>query len=332
MRRLLSLLLLRVGLPVHAGLLLYAGLAAAPSPAAAQGQWPTKPVRIVVVAAPGGSVDNATRPYVEPLSKALGQQVIIENRGGASGAIGAEYVAKASPDGYTFVAMSSSTSAILPNLRKLTFDTFKDLTPVTNHADATQLLTVNSTVPASTVAELVAYGKANPGKLNFGNVGLGTASHLFSEQFARAAGFQITQVSYRGGSEALADFLAGVTHMYVDPNALPHIKAGKVKLLAVMDRERLPEFPGVPTLKELYPECDAVWWFGIFAPAGTPEPIIARLSEAMARAAQLPEVRQQLANVSLRPRSATPAETLALQRRDHERFGNLARELNLRLD
>lgn len=313
-------------------LFLLLSLALAPSPAGAQGQWPTKPVRIVVVAAPGGSVDNATRPYLEPLSKELGQQVIIENRGGASGAIGAEFVAKSPADGYTFVAMSSSTAAILPNLRKLAFDAFKDLTPVTNHADATQLLTVNSTLPVSTVAELVAYGKANPGKLNFGNVGLGTASHLFSEQFAKVAGFQITQVSYRGGSEALADFLAGVTHMYVDPNAMPHIKAGKVKLLAVLDRERHQEFPNVPTLKELYPECDAVWWFGLFAPTGTPEPILKRFSEAMAKASQLPEVRQQLANVSLRPRSATPAETLALQQRDHERFGKLARELNLRLD
>jgi tripartite-type tricarboxylate transporter receptor subunit TctC len=320
MRRLFSLLLLHLG------------LVAALSPAGAQGQWPTKPVRIVVTAAPGGSVDNATRPYLDPLTKALGQQFIIENRGGASGAIGAEFVAKSPPDGYTFVAMSSSTSAILPSLRKLTYDSFKDLTPVSNFADATQLLTVNSTVPATTVAELVAYGKANPGKLNFGNVGLGTASHLFSEQFAKAAGFQITQVSYRGGSEALADFLAGVTHMFVDPNAMPHIKAGKVKLLAVMDRERHPDFPNVPTLQELYPECDAVWWFGLFAPAGTPEAIINRLSEAMAKAAQTPEVRQQLANVSLKPRSATPAETLALQRRDHDRFGKLARELNLRLD
>lgn len=320
MRRLFSLFLLHLG------------LAATPSPADAQGQWPTKPVRIVVVAAPGGSVDNATRPYLEPLSKALGQQFVIENRGGASGAIGAEFVAKSPPDGYTFVAMSSSTASILSNLRKLNFDVFKDLTPVSNFADATQLLTVNATVPASTVAELVAYGKANPGKLNFGNVGLGTASHLFSEQFAKAAGFQITQVSYRGGSEALTDFLAGVTHMYVDPNAMPHIKAGKVKLLAVMDRERHAEFPNVPTLQELYPECDAVWWFGLFAPAGTPEPILNRLSEAMAKVAQMPEVRQQLANVSLRPRSATPAQTLALQQRDHDRFGKLARELNLRLD
>lgn len=313
-------------------LLLHLGLAAALSAAGAQGSWPTKPVRIVVVAAPGGSVDNAMRPYQDQLSKLLGQQFIIENRGGASGAIGAEFVAKSPPDGYTFVAMSSSTSAILPNLRKLPYDSFKDLTPVSNLADATQLLTVNSTVPASTIPDLVAYGKANPGKLNFGNVGLGTASHLFSEQFARAAGFQITQVSYRGGSEALADFLAGVTHMFVDPNAMPHIKAGKVKLLAVMDRERHPDFPNVPTLQEFYPECDAVWWFGLFAPAGTPEPIINTLSEAIAKIALLPEVRQQMANVSLRARSATPAQTRALQQRDHDRFGKLARELNLRLD
>ena len=302
-------------------------------PAAAQSPvWPAKPVRIVVVAAPGGSVDNAIRPFIEPLSKAFGQQFVIENRGGASGAIGAEFVAKAPPDGYTFVAMSSSTASILPNLRKLAFDTFKDLTPVTNFAEAAQLLTVNATVPVMTVVELVAYAKANPGKINFGNVGQGTASHLFSEQFAKAAGIEITQVAYRGGGEALADFLAGVTNLYLDPNALPHIKSGKVRLLAVLDRERHSDFPNVPTLQELYPECDAVWWFGLFAPAGTPEVITRRLAGEISRIAGMPEVKQALASVALKPRSTTPEETLTLQRRDYDRFGRLARELNLRLD
>ena len=303
------------------------GPALAQSPA-----WPAKPVRIVVVAAPGGSVDNATRPFIEPLSKALGQQFVIENRGGASGAIGAEFVAKSPPDGYTFVAMSSSTASILPNLRKLAFDTFKDLTPVSNFAEAAQLLTVNATVPAKSVAELVAYAKANPAKINFGNVGQGTASHLFSEQFAKSAGIQFTQVAYRGGGEALGDFLAGVTQLYLDPNALPHIKSGKVRLLAVLDRERHADFPDVPTLQELYPDCDAVWWFGLYAPAGTPEPIIRRLAGEMSRVAGMPEIKQALANVSLKPRSTMPDDTLALQRRDHDRFGKLARELNLRLD
>lgn len=302
-------------------------------PAAAQAPaWPAKPVRIIVVAPPGGSLDNATRPLVEHLTKGLGQQFVIENRGGASGAIGGELAARSTPDGYTFVVMSSSTAAILPNLRKLSYDSLKDLAPVTYFIDGMQLLTAHPSVPANTLAELVAYAKANPGKLNFANPGQGTAAHLFSEIFARAAGIKLTQVSYRGAGEALPDFLAGVTQLYLDPNALPHIKSGKVKLLAVFDSERHPEFPNIPTLKEVYPELDDIWWFGLFAPTGTPEPIIKRLSEEVNRIARTEEYKAQLARVALRPKAGSPEDLAKILRRDHDRFGKLARELDLKLE
>ena len=294
--------------------------------------WPEKPVRIIVVAAPGGSLDNATRPLVEHLGKAFGQQFVVENRGGASGAIGAELAVKAAADGYTFVVMSSSTAAILPNLRKLSYDILKDLAPVSYFVDGTQLLTVHPTVPVNTLAELVDYAKKNPGKLNFGNPGQGTASHLFSELFARAAGIQLTQVAYRGAGEALPDFLAGVTQVYLDPNALPHVKSGKVRLLAVFDSERHPEFPNIPTLREAYAELDDIWWFGLFAPAGTPEPIVKRLSQEMNKIARGDEYKTQLARVSLRPKAGTPEDLAAILRKDYDRFGKLARELNLRVD
>ncbi len=303
------------------------------APASSQAPaWPEKPVRIIVVAAPGGSLDNATRPLVEHLTKAFGQQFVVENRGGASGAIGAELAVKSAPDGYTFVVMSSSTASILPNLRKLTFDMTKDLAPVTYFMDGTQLLTVHPSVPVNTLAELVDYGKKNPGKLNFGNPGQGTAAHLFSELFARAARIQLTQIAYRGAGEALPDFLAGVTQIYLDPNALPHVKSGKVKLLAVFDNERHPDFPNIPTLREAYPELDDIWWFGLFAPSGTPEPIVRRLSQEINKIARSDEYKTQVARVSLRPKAGTPEDLAAILRRDNERFGKLARELNLKMD
>ena len=317
------------------GLLALSLCAAAGAVAPAEAQvpaWPTKPVRIIVVAAPGGSLDNATRPLVEHLTKAFGQQFVVENRGGASGAIGAEVAVKSAPDGYTFVVMSSSTAAILPNLRTLSVDMFKDLAPVSYFIDGTQLLTVHPSVPVNTLAELVAYAKEHPRKLNFGNPGQGTAAHLFSELFARAAGIELTQVAYRGAGEALPDFLAGVTQVYLDPNALPHVKAGKVKLLAVFDGERHPDFPNIPTLRETYPELDDVWWFGLFAPAGTPEPIIRRLSQEMNKIARGEEYTAQVARVSLRPKAGTPEDLAAILRKDHQRFGKLARDLNLRMD
>lgn len=307
--------------------------AAALAPVSAQTPaWPTKPVRIIVVAAPGGSLDNATRPLVEHLTKAFGQQFIIENRGGASGAIGAELAVRSAPDGYTFVVMSSSTAAILPNLRTLSFDVFKDLAPVSYFMDGTQLLTVHPSVPATTVAELVAYGKKNPGKLNFGNPGQGTAAHLFSELFARAAGFEMTQIAYRGAGEALPDFLSGVTQVYLDPNALPHVKTDKVRLLAVFDSERSPEFPNIPTLREIYPELDDVWWFGLFAPAGTPDAIVRRFSQEMNRIARTDEYKSQVARVSLRPKAGTPEDLAMILKKDFERFGKLARDLKLRVE
>ncbi len=307
--------------------------AATATPAISQSApWPQKPVRIVVVAAPGGSLDNATRPLVEHLSKGLGQQFIVENRGGASGAIGAEFAAKATPDGYTYVVMSSSTAAILPNLRKLSIDMQKDLAPVSYFIDGTQLLTVHPSVPANSLAELVAYAKNNPGKLNFGNPGQGTAAHLFSELFARAAGIQLTQVAYRGAGEALPDFLKGVTQLYLDPNAMPHVKAGTVKLLAVFDSERHPDFPDIPTLREAYPQLDDIWWFGLFAPAGTPEPIVRRMAEEMNRIAKTDEYKAQLARVSLRPKAGTPEDLAAILKKDTERFGALAKELKLSME
>ena len=315
------------------GLLACSGALTSSSPLSAQApKWPEKPVRIIVVAAPGGSLDNATRPLVEHLTKAFNQQFVVENRGGASGAIGAELAVKAAPDGYTFVVMSSSTAAILPNLRKLPFDIFTDLAPVSYFIDGTQLLTMHPSVPVNSLAELVAYAKKNPGKLNFGAPGQGTAGHLFAELFARTAGIEVTTINYRGAGEALPDFLAGVTQLYLDPNALPHVKSGKIKLLAVFDSARSSDFPDIPTLREAYPALDDVWWFGMFAPKGTPDEIVRRFSQELNTIAKSDAYKAQLARVSLRPKAGTPEDLTAILRKDYERFGKLARDLKLKMD
>ena len=228
--------------------------------------WPTKPVRVIVNFAPGGSADNAMRPFAERLTRSLGQQVVIENRGGASGALGIEAAVKSPRDGYTFVVTPSLSVVILPHLRKTPYDPLKDLVPVTQFTDGTLLIAVHPSVPAKSIQELVAHAKQNPGKLSWGTAGVGSFGHLICEAFKLQAGMDILHVPYRGGAESLADFLAGVVQIHVDPNTMPHVRAGKAKLLAVLDRNRRPDFPDTPILKEIYPELDFLVWFAMFAP------------------------------------------------------------------
>ena len=312
------------------------GLAAA-VPATAQTQdakdWPNKTVRLVVNFGPGGTTDNAIRPYAERLSKALGQQFVIENRGGASGALGIEGVVKAAPDGYTFVVTPSLSLVILPHLRKVTYDPFKDLVPVSQFTEGTLVIAVHPSLPVKSVQELVAYGKANPGKLVWGTAGVGTYGHILSEGFKLSAGIDILHVPYRGGGESLADFLAGVFHIHADPNTMPHITSGKARLLAVVDRNRRPDFPDVPVLKEVYPEVDYVLWFGILAPTGTPPAIAEKFAKELAKISADKEVKDLLFKVAATPNpDATPATMAALIRKDYDTFGALIRKLNIKAE
>jgi len=300
--------------------------------ALAQGAWPTKPVRLIVNFGPGGSTDNALRPVAERLSRNLGQQFVIENRGGASGAIGIEAAVKSAPDGYTFVATPALTVAILPNLRKTPYDPFKDLVPVSYFCDGTLLLAVHPSVPANSVKDLVEYGKKNPGKLSWGTAGVGSMGHMMHEVFRHIAGLVILHVPYRGGGESLGGFLANEVQLYADPNTMPHVDAGKVKLFAVVDRARHPNHPNVPLLKEIYPEIDFVAWFGLFAPAGTPQPIVKKMSEEMAKIARDPELKAFLLKFALTPYPGTPEELGTVLRKDYDRFGKLIADLKLRTD
>ena len=294
--------------------------------------WPNKTVRMVVNFGPGGSADNSIRPFAERLSKKLGQQFVIKNRGGASGALGAEAVMKSAPDGYSFLVTPALTMIILPHLRKTPFDPLKDLAPVSQITDGTLLFAVHPTVAANTLPELVAYLKKNPGKLSWGTAGVGSYGHVMAEVFKIEAGVDILHVPYRGGGESLADFLAGVVQIHSDPNTMPHATAGKVKLLAVLDRARLPAFPDVPVLKELYPAMDFLSWFGVYAPVGTPPAIIDKFAAELNKIALEPDMKPLLMQSALSPYPGKPEELGVLTRKDFERFGAIIRKLNIKAE
>ena len=316
-----------VGVLLSALLVGFAGTARAQEAA-----WPNRPVRIIVNFAPGGSTDNAMRPFAERLSKALGQQFVIENKGGASGAIGIETAIKSPTDGYTFIATPALSVVILPHVRKVPYDVFKDLVPVSNFTDATLLIAVHPSVPANSVQDLVAYAKANPGKLSWGTAGIGSQGHMICEALKLTAGLDILHVPYRGGSESLADFLSGVHQIHVDANTFPHIAAGKGKLLAVLDRQRHPTYPNVPLLSEFYPELDYLGWFGLYAAVGTPDAIVRKMAAEMNKVARQDDLREFFLKLALTPNPGTPEALAELTRKDFDRYGVLVKKLNLRME
>jgi len=267
-------------------------LAAAPlsAPARAQAPWPTRPVRIVVPFAPGGAVDLTGRLLAEKLQPILGQNVVVENRGGAGGNLGADAVAKSEKDGYTILLGSVSILTANKYLfrRSMPLDPLKDLAPVSRVTTGTVLLIVNSNRPWKTFGELMAAAKKDPGKLTMGSSGTGTVSHITISSVSRAAGVEITHVPYRGGGPAFSDLLAGNIDMMFDviPAAMPHVREGRFRPLAVGSAERIayvPELREVPSMKELLPNSgiDMQSWYGINVPTGTPRPVIDRLHAAI---------------------------------------------------
>lgn len=302
------------------------------TPAAAQDNWPSRPVKFIVNFAPGGSTDATARAYADRLSRMLGQQFIIENKPGASGTIGVEAAVKSPPDGYTFLATGSPVLTVVPQARKVPWDPFKDLVPVSQMADYMLPVAVNPSLPVNSLPELAAYSKANPGKVNCGSSGLGTLTHIICEALKRTGGIDNLHVPYRGGAESLNDFLAGVMQIHSEPNVLPHVKAGKAKLLAVADRERHPDYPNVPTLTEVYPGIAIVGFYALFAPAGTPDAIVKKLNAEMAKIALQPELKTQFLGLALRPVGGSPDVLATSLKNDWAYFGNMIREMNLRLD
>ena len=291
-------------------------------PATAQ-DWPTRPVTLVNPFAVASAVDVVARLAAQRMTQTLGRSFLVENRTGASGNIGTEFAAKAKPDGYTFLVGSPGTMAINPFLfKKLPYDAIADFTPVATMVSFPQVLFVNPSLPAKNLTELIAYTKARPGMLNHASSGAGSTSHLVMELIKAAAGLTITHVPFRGGSLATQAVIAGDVQMGVEglPSLPGHLKAGSIRAIAVTSAARAATLPGVPAVSETIPEFDAAAWVILFAPAGTPTPIVERMAQETGRALQDPEVRAKLADIGATVVASSPAAAAAFHRKELEKF------------
>jgi tripartite-type tricarboxylate transporter receptor subunit TctC len=285
--------------------------------------YPTKPVRVVVPFAPGGINDVLARILSQKLTENLGATIVIDNRGGAGGTLGSNIVAHAAPDGYTLLFSSSSTIAVSPSMySNLPYDPVQDFSAIAQVASVGSVLVVHPTIPANTVKELIAYAKANPGKLNYGSAGAGASQHLASELFKTMAGINMVHVPYKGGGPAMADLLAGQISLMIEllPTALPQIKGGKIRALAVSIPKRSPVLPDLPTIAETLPGYDLTIWTGMLAPGGTPKEIVQRLSVAVLAVLKSPDMRERLASQGAEPVGDTPAEFSAYIKKEIARW------------
>jgi tripartite-type tricarboxylate transporter receptor subunit TctC len=306
----------------------------APSFAAAQsaGSYPDRPIKFVVPVSAGGTTDIMARVLAARLSAAWGQPVIVENKPGGSGIAAAESVARARPDGYTLFMGTIGTLSVNQSLfPKLSYDSLRDFAPVTLVAVAPIVLVINPKVPARNVAELVALAKSKPGSLNYSTSGNGASPHLAAELFKSLAGIDVVHVPYNGGGPSIAAVISGDVHMMFDNvfTALPHVKDGRLRALAVASRERSKSMPDVPTMAEAgLPGHEIAGWVGLVAPAATPGDIVRKLSSELARQMALPEVREKF--VGADPVGNTPEEFAAFLRAEIAKWGKLIRESNIR--
>jgi tripartite-type tricarboxylate transporter receptor subunit TctC len=313
---------------------LWAGLVAPLGTAFAQA-WPNKPIKIVVPSPPGGSTDQLARLVAQRWQAAWGQSVVIENKPGAGLRLGAEYVAKSAPDGYTFLMAAVHHSIAQAVYSKRSYELQRDLTSVTVVAVVPNVLIVPTALPAKNVAELVALAKKEPGKLSYGSTGLGTAHHLIGEQFNDMTGANLLHVPYKGSAPALVDLMGGQIQVMFDTVAscLPHIKSGKLRALAVATAKRSSALPDVPTLTESgLTGFDIASWFGLMAPTGTPAEAIQRAQAEVVKMLAAPEIRTQIDAMGADPVGNTPEQMKQQINAEVERFGALARKAKLQLD
>ncbi len=288
-----------------------AGALGAANTALAQADWPSRTVRIVVPFAAGGTTDLSARIIAERLSQSLKQPFIVENKAGAGGNVGAAEVARAAPDGYTFLMGTPGTQSINQFLySKMPYDSAKDLVPVSFVVRVPNVLMVNPQLPAKNIQELIALLKAQPGKLAYGSPGNGTTGHLSTELFKTQAGVFVTHIPYRGSGPMLQDLIAGQIQMAIDnlPSAMPLIQAGKVVALGVTSAQPVPQLPGVPTIASVLPGYVAESWFVLMAPAGTPQPIIDKLAAEVDRLLKQPELVERFAKIGATPVGGTPKQ------------------------
>jgi tripartite-type tricarboxylate transporter receptor subunit TctC len=310
-------------------LMLVAAMALAAGTAAAQ-SFPSKPVRMVVTFPTGGAPDILARTISEKINPAWGQTVVVDNKPGAGGNIGAEFVARAPADGYTLVMGTVGTHSINGSLyAKMPYDMVKDFAPVTLIASTPNLLVVNNDVPAKNLTELIALARAKPGQLTFGSPGIGTSVHVSGELFNSLAGVRTTHVPYKGRQMAIPDLLGGSITMMFDnmPSALPVVKEGKLRAIGVTSSKRSPSAPEIPTIAEQgLPGFEATSWFAVFAPAGTPRPVIDQLHAEMVRIFNLPDVQQKLRTLGLDPILGGPDELARVQQSEIAKWAKVVKD------
>ncbi|NUZ06628.1 Bug family tripartite tricarboxylate transporter substrate binding protein [Piscinibacter koreensis] len=310
-------------------------LCIAATPGHAQ-SWPSRPIRLVIPFPAGGSTDVVGRLIGEKVSRALGQPVVVENRAGAGGTLGSDAAAKAPPDGYTFLLGTSSTQAIAPALyTKLPYDPVRDFTPVTLLGTATILMVVHPSVPARSVGEFIAWAKSKPGQVMYGSTGNGSVSQLTAEYFKSLAGIEMQHVPYKGDTPMTLDLVAGRVQVAFGTAVafLPHVQAGKLNMLAVTDARPSPVAPNVPTVGASgLPGFEALQWFGLLAPAGTPGDVVARMHGEVVKALQAPDVHDKLQGLGMQIAASGPDAFGSFMRAESAKWGKIVRDAGVKPD
>jgi tripartite-type tricarboxylate transporter receptor subunit TctC len=298
--------------------------------------YPNRPIRAVVPLAPGGGTDTVGRLVAAKLSESLGQQIVVDNRGGGGGVVGTDLVAKATPDGYTILVGSITTNAVNPVLyKKLPYDHIRDFAPISLIGTVPNALVVHTSVPAKSMKEFIAHAKANPGKVNYGSSGLGSAPHLSMELIRSMTGVAMTHVPYKGAGAAVADVLGGQIQALCSSLAglLPHIKSGRVRALGVTTTKRNLQLPDVPTIAESgLPGYEVTIWYALFAPGATPKPILARLNAETVKALSTAELKERLTLQGLDVTSSTTDELTALVKSETAKWAKVTKESGVQLE
>ncbi len=296
--------------------------------------YPNRPIKIIIPYGPGGAPDILGRLIGAKLQTSLGQPVIVENHPGAGGTVGTDFVAKSAPDGYTILVATTANLSISPHLYpKLPYNALKDLVPVSLVANSPLILTISKDIPANNLKELIAYGKANPGKLNYASSGSGTIQHVAGAMFVSMAGIEATHVPYKGTAQILPDLVAGRVNLMFNSPApmLPLVKDGSLKAIGIASLNRSPLNPEYSTISEQgLTGFEAAPWYAFYAPAGTPPAAITRLNKDIAAALALPDIKEKYADMGLEVSASTPAELAQITKRDYDKFGKIIKENNIK--
>jgi len=294
--------------------------------------WPAKPVRLIVPFPPGGSTDVAARALADKLTKALGQQFIVDNRGGAGGVIGTLEVARAAPDGYTILFAANQVSTMHLAVKNLQYDMLRDFAPITQATTQPNAFAVHATLPAKNVRELVALARARPGELTWAHPGPGSGQHMTGELLKKMAKIDMTGVPYKGGGQAIVDLVGGQVPVCVlgSTPLIPHHKSGRIRIIAFTSLDRFPLMPEIPTLNDSgYKGFDSTQWLGLLAPRGTSPEVVQRMHAETVKALALPDVKERLVTAALQPVGNTPQQFASVIRSEIERWSKLAQEIGL---